>query len=74
MNDIQFPILFENTKVKVFNNPSGEIFVLLKINNIQIRISDHRDFLIVTAGNGNGRLEPSLVGGLPAFRILPERL
>ena len=62
-----FPALYENNKIEVHENGSGEIFVTLKSVNISMRVSNYRDSFIVTAGNN--LIEPTSLNGLSAFRI-----
>lgn len=71
LNDEQFPVLFENDKIRVFKNPSDEIFVETKDfeHSVQMRVSTQRHSLLVTAGNGNGIMTPSSINGLPAFVV-----
>jgi len=63
-----FPILYEDHQILVYNNPSGEIFVEKKGENIAaIRISPDSDGLVVTSQSAN--FTPWSVNGLPAFLV-----
>ena len=63
-----FPILYEDHHVRVYKNPSSEIFVENKGNEKStIRVSTDRDGFSVTAHNGV--LTPWAVNGLPAFLV-----
>lgn len=63
-----FPILFEDQDLRVYKNPSGEIFVENKGNEkCTIRIGGGRDGLRVTAHDGT--FTPWAINGLPAFIV-----
>ncbi|GEM_PF-2301829 len=65
---MSFPILYEDHTVRVFKNPSGEIFVE-NVRGVEatIRIGADRDGLSVTAHDGT--FTPWAINGLPAFLV-----
>ena len=63
-----FPILFQDGRLQVYKNPSGEIFVEdMRDKGVEIRISLGQDGLTVTSQTG--ALTPWATNGLPAFLV-----
>ena len=71
-NDDEFlPILFKNSEIVVYKNTSDEIFVRIKANGVEIRITDTvSKELVITAGYD--LMLPSAVNGLSAFRVISK--
>ncbi len=63
-----FPILFEDGRVRVYKNPTNEIFVENIRSGLTMRISAslYDDGLQFTA---DGRVEPILVNGMIGWRV-----
>ncbi len=62
----QFPICYESSEVVVYTNPSGEVFVQARGNELaSLRITPRRTFLEATAYNAPGaiRVAKVVVGG-----------
>jgi hypothetical protein len=73
LDEESFPTVYEDDRIHVYHNRSGEIFVKQKISGVGMRISPHGDQIDVTA-NG-GYLDPwgshSMVKR--SFAICPRR-
>ncbi len=61
------PTVYEDSRVRVFHNCSGEIFVENKETGINIRISQDNKSLVVTTHDGF--MTPWSVNGLSAFVV-----
>lgn len=73
-HDDDFPILFEDSRIKVYQNGSGEIFVENKRNKkATVRISsDGGSYLRITAHDGT--MTPGSINGLSAIYVLPGKV
>ena len=62
------PILYEDSKLKVYKNPSGEIFIQSVLySDICLRVEVLGNTITAIAHKGN--LAPTSVGLLEAFRV-----
>lgn len=67
---VQCPILFEDGRVRVYNSPSGEIFVEDTRSGVSMRIKpSHLGGLQFTT---DGRVEPIRVTNTIGWRISPR--
>ena len=67
----QFPVLFEDGRVRVYKNPTNEVFVEDIRSGATMRINSygHGDGIEFTA---NGRVEPIQVNGMIGWRVSPR--
>jgi len=66
----QFPILFRDGKVKVYKNPTNEIFVEDVATGAQMRISSNGRGLGFTAFSH--RVQPTVVAGSIGYEVVPR--
>ncbi len=67
----QFPVHYQDCNLKVYTNPSGEVFVEDVQTGVSLRISANRaEGLHFTTG---GRLEPILVTNMIGYRVEPRK-
>lgn len=65
-----FPILFEDGRVRVYKNPTNEIFVEDIMSGVTMRINySHDGGLQFTA---DGRVEPIHINGMIGWRVSPR--
>ena len=66
----QFPIHYEGRGLRVYTNPSGEVFVENPQSGISMRISSPRpgELQFTT----EGRVEPTLVTNMIGWRVSPR--
>jgi hypothetical protein len=62
--------LFETDKVRLYSNPSDEVFVHNKYTGVTLRIGVNRNNTRLTADSA--RWSPTSVNGLPAFTLTKE--
>ncbi len=63
-----FSILYSDNDLRVYKNPSGEIFIeSVRYPNMGLRVGMHNRNLVATASKGN--LAPTSVSGLDAFKV-----
>jgi hypothetical protein len=67
MNE-QFPVLFENAMIKVFKNPSDEIFIEHKHSGVQLRIADMSNDLSILFST-NSVIVPYSMNGLSQILV-----
>jgi hypothetical protein len=66
-HDDQFPTHFNNGRIEVHSNPSGEIFVIDQTTGAQMRISHHpRGGLLFTTSE---QVEPEQVNNMIGWRV-----
>jgi hypothetical protein len=56
----------------VQTNGSHEFFIFSHDGEVCLRVSPQINYIDATTGNGEGRLEPNSINGLPAFVAKPE--
>ncbi|MDF1497316.1 MAG: hypothetical protein P1P90_04610 [Patescibacteria group bacterium] len=67
----QFPVHYEDRNLKVYTNPSGEVFIEDVQTGVSLRICANRaDGLHFTTC---GRLEPILVTNMIGYRVEPRK-
>jgi len=66
-----FPILFEDGRVRVYKNPTNEIFVENIRSGVTMRIDSslYDDGIRFTA---DGRVEPIQINGMIGWRVSPR--
>jgi len=64
----QFPTLFNDGRVRVFNNPTKEIFVEDIATGVQIRIQSNGQGLEFTTFGG-GQVQPIVVTGSIGWKV-----
>jgi hypothetical protein len=63
----EFPILYEDMEIRVFKNPSNEIFVENRRSGLQMRIKAESsgEFIFIT----NGVLDPIQINNTIGWRV-----
>jgi hypothetical protein len=65
--DDQFPVLFKDGRLKVYKNPSGEIFVEDVRTGALLRIgTDGRGLMLTAFGH---KIQPEVVGGSIGYSV-----
>lgn len=67
--DENFPILYEGGGLRVFRNPSGEIFVEDILTSTRMRISAYPAGAGGLQFTANGRVDPLITNGCIGWRI-----
>jgi hypothetical protein len=62
----QFPVRFETNQVRIFTNPSNEIFIKHKDSQVQIRLSWNDGAFIFTT---DSNVKPVITNGMIGYKI-----
>jgi len=69
--DEQFPVHFEHSNLRVYSNPSGEVFVEDKRTGVYLRVQSEREGGLTFTTSG--RMEPVPVNNMIGWRVEPRK-